>query len=599
MFSQSRTRTLFLVTSVLIILMAGRILHLGVAIQEFHADEVWSVWQLIGSHTDYTRDANWPPLYYMMLDGWWRVAGLQPIALRMLSLFIFLIGEVCLYRAIRRIRTESAALLAVLAFGGLALNVYLTTQVRPYALVYGLLPISLWLTMRYFDHPRLGRGLVLGAVLAAMFYAAYGSVGAFLLLGIYTLVVYRQAIWRWWLPGVSAVVIAAPVIVSIFSLATGRVKAVTATTLPPLPTVLANLFRWDTGNYILLWLLLLIIATILVFYRQRLSRSSGLLAWTLSPILIYILNPVLGLLASPMYTWFVTIGFAAWIGVGLSYLPRIGKIMAAVALIVVIFTPLTAGEIGNIAAQNLPLSESFQWLAQHVQWGDVIVLDPKWKDRYCDCIRAEMIEYFTNLYFPQGLRVVDNPDGYRRVWYLKWASQEDKAFEQRVQTNRVPGIFVGPPEALFRLYEAPPDSAGIPFANGMRFHGIDVLDQPTNLLVRRAGDKFRVRLWWSVDKPVDADYSVALHIYANNQLSVQSDSAPQIAAPDIPHETSRWQSGQFYIEERELEVPKSFTSGDYPLYLIVYQWQNNTRVAAPGVNQDGLLPIYTLTVKSF
>src|SRR5512140_3832337 len=104
---RNRSHAIFLVTSVLLILMAGRILHLGVAVQEFHADEVWSVWQLIGSHTDYTRDANWPPLYYVILDGWWRIVGLQPIALRMLSLLIFLIGEACLYRAMRRIRSQS------------------------------------------------------------------------------------------------------------------------------------------------------------------------------------------------------------------------------------------------------------------------------------------------------------------------------------------------------------------------------------------------------------------------------------------------------------------------------------------------------------
>jgi hypothetical protein len=346
---------------------------------------------------------------------------------------------------------------------------------------------------------------------------------------------------------------------------------------------------------------LLVIATALIVYHERpfRARSLALLVWLLSPILLYIFNPVFGLLASPMYSWFVALGFVAWISIGLSYLPRVGKIAAAAALIAVVWTPLTSSTINNIAAQNLPLSESFEWLAQHVQWGDVITIDPKWKDRYCNCIRAEMIEYFTNLYFPQGLRIVANPEGYRRVWYLKWNSQEDKEFEKRVQTARIADIFVGPPEALFQLYIAPPDSVGIPFVNGMRFHGIDVLDEPTNLLVRRAGDKFRVRLWWSVDKPVDADYSVALHIYAGAQLAVQSDSDPQIINSALPHETSRWQLDQLYVEERELEVPRSFGSGNYPLYLIVYQYQNNTRVGAPGVNPDTMLPIYTLTVKTF
>jgi hypothetical protein len=90
-----------------------------------------------------------------------------------------------------------------------------------------------------------------------------------------------------------------------------------------------------------------------------------------------------------------------------------------------------------------------------------------------------------------------------------------------------------------------------------------------------------------------------LHIYSNNQLAVQSDSAPQVIKAEMPRETSRWQPGQYYIEARELEVPRSFTSGNYPIYLVVYQYQNNTRVSAPGVNQDTMLPIYTLTVKTF
>jgi hypothetical protein len=185
------------------------------------------------------------------------------------------------------------------------------------------------------------------------------------------------------------------------------------------------------------------------------------------------------------------------------------------------------------------------------------------------------------------------------VWYLKWDSLEDKEFEKKVRQNRVAEDFIGPPEALFRLYEAPPDMTGIPFANGLRFHGMDLVDRTTNLLALRAGDKFRVRLWWSVDHPLDLDYSVSLQVLVNGKVTIQSDSAPQVTAPDMPRETSQWQPGQYYIEERELNVPRSLKEGTYPIYLVVYYWQNNTRFSAPGANTDNMLPIYTLYVKAF
>jgi hypothetical protein len=594
---RSRNQALVLVVIVLITVMAERTLQLSIAGREIHADEVWSIWQLTGPQTDYTRDTNWPPLYYILLDLWWRLVGLQPIALRFLSVLVNLIGVACLYRAMRRIRNESAALLGAVAFSALAVNIYLTAQVRGYALVVGLLPVAFWLTLRYFDHPTVGRGALLGLVMAAMFYTAYASAAAFLVLGIYTLLVYRQAIWRWWLPGVVGGLVAIPPIAGIFSLATRRLGPLSQLKLPPFLSAVADVFRGDVGYSAVPWLILFIAATLAIIYYERppRMRAVALLAWGLSPALFYVLTPIFGLWGS-MYEWFITPGLVLWIAWGLSYLPRVAKVAAGVVLVGILFTPIP---IKDITAQTQPLGQSMEWLGKNMRWGDVIVIDPLWKDRFCNCIRADMFEYFADLYFPQGLQIVTDPDGYRRVWYLKWDSLEDKAFEARVRQNRVAEDFVGPPEALFRLYEAPPDITGIPFANGMRFHGIDPVDGATNLLARRSGDKFRVRLWWSVDHPPNLDYSVSLQVLVNGQVAIQSDSAPQVTAPNMPRETSKWQPGQYYIEERELEVPRSFKEGTYPLYLVVYDSQNKTRFTAPGVNADNMLPMYTLYVKAF
>jgi hypothetical protein len=233
--------------------------------------------------------------------------------------------------------------------------------------------------------------------------------------------------------------------------------------------------------------------------------------------------------------------------------------------------------------------------------GDVIVVDPRWKDPYCHCIQPEIFDYFAQIYMPQGITVVTQPEGYRRVWYVKWDSQEDRAFQERVTKGRIAGPFVGPPEALFRLYEAPPDLAGVLFENGMRFHGVEVLDQATGLALARADDTVKVRLWWSVDRPLTADYSVALHVYDGDKLVLQSDSSPQVVTPEgAGGNTSSWQVGQYYIEEREITIPKhTLSTGAYPLNLIVYDWRDGKRFSAPGETADHMLPISSVYVKAW
>jgi hypothetical protein len=257
----------------------------------------------------------------------------------------------------------------------------------------------------------------------------------------------------------------------------------------------------------------------------------------------------------------------------------------------------------SFTATPQPLGVSFEALAKQVRWGDVLAIDPQWQDRYCKCIEPEVINYFIRLYFPQGWQIVDDPTGYRRVWYLKWDSVNDAAYEKRIREGRLASVFVGPPEALFRLYEAPPNPTGVLFENGLRFHGIEVIDEPSGILVKRAGDRFRVRLWWSVDRQPSADYSIGLQGYLAGNLVIQSDSGPQLADPTQPAVTSQWVPGQFYVEVREITVPRSISSGTLnakiPIYLTVYQWWDGLRIRAAGMNTDNLLETISLYIKAW
>ena len=93
----------------LLAIAAARILQL----QDFYftQDESWSVWQGFGTWSDVIRwtPYDWPPLYYLTLDFWVEVVGLQPLALRLLSVYCFLIGAGCFYQILKKHGGSSAA----------------------------------------------------------------------------------------------------------------------------------------------------------------------------------------------------------------------------------------------------------------------------------------------------------------------------------------------------------------------------------------------------------------------------------------------------------------------------------------------------------
>jgi len=219
------------------------------------------------------------------------------------------------------------------------------------------------------------------------------------------------------------------------------------------------------------------------------------------------------------------------------------------------------------------------------------------------CGQPEEWDYFIRTYFPQGLQFIQNPDGYRRVWYITYDGQQNPQLFQAITKGRVAERFVGPAGCLFRLYEAPPDSVGIPFENGLRFHGMDVMDgeRPWSApLVRREGESIRVRLWWSVDQPPPLDYSIGTYVMRDDHVFAEADSPPQLIYPeDAPQETSRWKPGQYYVEQRDLVLPYPTPAITMYIKMAVYFWQDGKRLSAPGMDENHLLTLARLTVMGY
>ncbi len=583
-----RRYCVLILACILLLVAASRLVRLSDIDMEL--DEVWSIWQTFGTPQQILNwtPFDWTPSYYLILGIWKEMVGIHPVALRVLSLLAFLPGSVFAYRLMRRIHGEQAGLLAMLAYSALGYGIFLSLQVRAYTFVYMLLPLALWLTHRYFDRPNLRRAVLLALCLLAMFYLYLPSALGFAMIGIYTLLIYGRNVWRWWLPGVLALVPALPEVGAKLTLTVSRTQSLQQIEPVPILEKVIALYRAYAGDKFDLWIVFFVGAGALILYRnQRLQKYTiALVLWALiGPLLVYYLNPLLGLAQQPRYSFWVMLGIALWIAWGLAYLPRLGQVFVGAALTVIMFAPLPIDDYQYIA---WPVAQRFEFLKDHMRWGDVVVVDPN-----CDCPSLETWDYFLRVYFPDGgLEFVSDPAHHRRIWYVVFEGRENADLERAVENDRVLQTFSGPPWFMFRLYEAPPDIEGIPFESGMRFHGFDILDEDIPLagqLVRREGETVRVRLWWSADRPIALDYSVGLYLVrvSDGWTANQVDGPPQVN--DAPRETSRWTPGRYYIEERELVLPFPAANWTFDIALAVYQWWDNVRIDAPGVGEDGLL----------
>jgi hypothetical protein len=313
-------------------------------------------------------------------------------------------------------------------------------------------------------------------------------------------------------------------------------------------------------------------------------------------ILLYFLNPFLAFF-SPRYAWWVMIGIALLTAYGLARLPGIVRLGAGFLLIGMAFVAVPIPHIDDFVP---PLGTNLEWLKDHLQQGDAIVVDPS-----NTCGPSESWDYYIRLYFPTGLLIVNDPTGYRRVWYVTFEQREDPTLLTQVTEHHVPDRFVGPPGCIFRLFQAPPDIQGVLFENGMRFHGADIIDSDGLVwnapITRHEGETVHIRLWWSVDKPIAQDYSVGTYVInSKGNLLSEVNAAPMLTSPEgAPVETSQWQPGQYYIEERDLTLPYPTVKSSAGIYLAVYFWQDGKRLNAPGVDENGLLLLRKIQIMAW
>lgn len=604
-------RVFWLVIGLLILVVLSRSTRISTFILD--NDEIWSIWQTFGTPQQilvWTSPTE-NPIYFLLLGLWKDLVGFDPVVLRWLSLLLTLPGTAIVFRLGRRLYGDTVGLLALLAYSGIAINQFLALYVRSYAFAYVGLPLALWLALRYFDLTQQGggvrqiiiRALPLGLTLYGLYAGTVTVVPALALLLVFLVIRYRFQLWRGFLPAGIALALALPdLILNKLQQVSNHTGSGRPVNLPPLPTAVAEFvtFFFSVPG---IWLILLGIAAVAMTIAMAQRRLRGSLRWQYGywllwalgvPILLYVLEGRLGFYFIKRYAWWYAFGLALLLAVGLGLLPRMIRWASTMLLIGLLFIPFDLNVFGYLTT---PLGTNLRWLRDHWQTGDALVLGPG-----VTCNFSEEWDYYTRLYFPNGIQFATELTTQSRVWYVTSIDAAALEATQTLTETRMPGRFVGPPGCLIRLYEAPPDTEGVLFDNGMRFHGFQIMrgDRPlAGPYVFHEGEGVRVRLWWSVDQAVERDYSLSLRT-TRERLYTQVDGAPQPFFPrEAPAETSRWQPGQLYVMERELPMPDSIFRGDMLIQMVLYLPVEGSAVLAPGSTRDGILTLQRIQIVSW
>src|SRR5258707_3563735 len=116
---KEKYRSLILLTGLLLLIAASRIPRLRTLPMD--EDEVWTAWQTLGTPAQIVSwtPYHWSPTSYLIFGAWNWLSGINPLTMRLLPIFVFLISIALLYRIVRRLFDEPAALLTVTACAAL------------------------------------------------------------------------------------------------------------------------------------------------------------------------------------------------------------------------------------------------------------------------------------------------------------------------------------------------------------------------------------------------------------------------------------------------------------------------------------------------
>ena len=592
----------------LLLISATRILRFDAIL--LGKDEIWSIWQGSGSLKELLlwNPYDWPPLYYLVLNGWVELVGFHPFVLRSISVLAFLLGMSFFHRVMTRIAGRKSASFSILIYGGISYTIFLSTELRGYALLQLIIPIT-WLLAEQItvERPKPYWIVAFSLFCAIALYTVYsalpfiGWMVAYVAAKLYVQVPKKLAVLRILFIGFLIVIFILPLIFYIRGVALTHLASGTSNW--PLPPVkeFARIYQEWLGYGV--WIIppLMLISLMVVFWR-RLHQLNFLLLifWGFGTfIALYLFNPLLLMFKAKYASW-VLIGVAASLGYVHSFYGKNGQRIALVSGLALLLLPVDWQKYNG--ALTIHLDKNLAWLQQEWTAGDVVLLAD---DEGCS-EHAEVWNQTLRTYFPNGLPVINHINDETRIWYVNYGEVPDSPHWQTLQRDYIERKFVGTPECQFHLYEGPPDKEGLIFENGLRFHGAQIIENGSELAdgflpLFHEGEEIQIRLWLSIDGPLPLDYSIGLFLLDQEGQVIDENHKPTHPSYPIssPWETSRWVPGEYYTVERVLKAryPNTVHRESLTILLAVYYWEEPARrFTAEGTNVLGMLPLFEVDV---
>jgi hypothetical protein len=167
------------------------------------------------------------------------------------------------------------------------------------------------------------------------------------------------------------------------------------------------------------------------------------------------------------------------------------------------------------------------------------------------------------------------------------ATQIADSLQQRFPASRKGEPILHEPEPfpLFEVIEVPAGSQAAPpastaegdFGGLVRLTGYDLRPATPH-----AGEALTLRLFWQALAPMEADYTVFVHLFVTGEESAspraQSDAQPCEGA----YPTSIWAPGEMVMDTRTLLIPTGFPADQATLILGLYAWPSLERLPLAG-----------------
>lgn len=608
---------------ILVLLLAALLRMNGIAHTPVSTDEGWTTWAISspvwGDVVEKVATDRHPPMYFMALAYWSRIAGDSHFALRMPSVLVgvltvamvFRMGADTFGRTVRPGR-QDVSWYGMLMFAVLPLAIYYSQEIRHYGWFVASVTWSSLLFMRLLRTPRWHLLVLYSISVAMMMYLLYFAVWVIGLHVLVGLVMWRgdyRIQWRTTprdkfklaLTWAVALALYVPWLIVIaryqWAILTSGISGAPGT-FTSNPHDVLTLMELLMGGGLALTAGLYTVGIWGSLVSDRTDVTLGLrfanptwlgeffvMLWGLGLFILMVIgNNFTGLL-SARTTAFLSPAFMLVVGAGIVRL-RVGVRWSLLAAFIAVSLWLPP-----IIQPRLDTTTAAETLVEQVNNGDLIILETGWDDngfRY-ELIQAgadpdhiiRTLPWVNNrdMALPVIPQIQDQLENARRVWVVQWLQPSqvldwlddgNADYEQAlVLTSPVGEAYRyrfetvgGDAEIDIKLYVRSDLESRIDWT----FGDTVILDDWWQQAIYTAGESAQIDTWWRLAASTDIDYSVGMYLF--------SEDGDLIAEQGIPlgrvAPTSQWEMDTAYHTQHTLTIPDDTPAGRYRLETAVY-----------------------------